>query len=200
MTAQHNPSFPPGLIDRADSILLIIDLQAGFLDHLTPERREAIIDRCRFLVEVATRLGIPKFATVEDPAKNGMTTERVRACFERDLAQRDKSFFGLCGQSNLRDAIRAQPKRTAVLIGMDTDCCVLQSAVGLRGEGFRSIIVSDATEAPGLARDQGLARAQTLGVELVATRALYYEWLRSLDDLAIAKSAPTIVPPAGMVL
>ena len=75
MTAQHNPSFPPGLIDRADSILLIIDLQAGFLDHLTPERREAIIDRCRFLVEVATRLGIPKFATVEDPAKNGMTTD-----------------------------------------------------------------------------------------------------------------------------
>jgi len=188
------------LIDRADSILLIIDLQAGFLDHLSAERREAIIDRSRFLVEVATRLGIPRFATVEDPAKNGMITERVSACFEQGLAQRDKRFFGLCGQSNLREAILAQPKRTAILIGMDTDCCVLQSAVGLLGEGFRSIIVSDATEAPGLARDQGLARAETLGVELVATRALYYEWLRSLDDWAVAKAAPTIASPAGMVI
>jgi nicotinamidase-related amidase len=197
MTEPHSPAPPRGLIDRADSILLIIDLQAGFLNNLTPERREAIIDRARFLVEVATRLGIPKFATVEDPAKNGMTTERVSACFEPGLAQRDKRFFGLCGQLDLRDAILAQPRRTAVLIGMDTDVCVMQSAVSLLGEGFRAIIVSDATEAPGLARDQGLARAQSLGVELVATRGLYYEWLRSLEDWAIAKAAPAIASPAG---
>jgi len=200
MTLQHGTLHPPALIDPADSILLVIDLQEGFLQKLTAPRREAIIDHCRFVVEVAARLSVPVFATVEDPAKNGMTTERVRACFEPDLAERDKRFFGLCSQMDLRDAILAQPKRTAVLIGMDTDVCVLQSAVGLRAAGFRTVIVSDATEAPGPARDQGLSRAAALGVEIVATRGLYYEWVRSLDRWAFAQAPPYIAPPGGTVL
>jgi nicotinamidase-related amidase len=173
-----------GVIDPADSILLVIDLQEGFLKKLSAERRAAIVDHCRFLVEVAARFQIPLFATVE----------------ERGLAQRDKRIFGLCSQDDLRDAILAQPKRTAVLIGMDTDVCVLHSAVGLRAAGFRSVIVSDATEAPGAAREQGLARAAALGVEIVATRGLYYEWIRSLDRWAFAQAPPSIVPPTGIVL
>jgi len=200
MPPQPDVLHSPAIIDPADSILLVIDLQEGFLRKLSPNRREAIIDHCRFVVEVATRLGIPLFATVEDPEKNGMTAERVRICFDPGLAQRQKSIFGLCGQDDLREAILAQPKRTAVLIGMDTDVCVLQSAVGLRAAGFRSVIVSDATEAPGRARKQGLARAAALGVEIVATRGLYYEWVRSLDRWAFAQAPPTISPPAGAVL
>jgi nicotinamidase-related amidase len=200
MTKSYAAAHQPATIDPADSILLIIDLQPGFLNKLSAERREAIVDRCRFLVEVASRFNIPLFATVEDAAKNGGTAERVHSCFERGLMQRDKRVFGLCGQDDLRDAILAQPKRTAVLIGMDTDVCVLQSAVGLKAEGFRSVIVSDATDAPGPARDQGLARAAALGVELVATRGLYYEWARSLERWALAQAEPRILPPAGIVL
>ena len=200
MASQSSPIHPPDIIDPADSILLIIDLQEGFLKRLTPGRRERVIDHCRFLVEVAYRLGVPHFATVEDPDKNGTTTDRVSACLERGLAQREKRIFGLCSQNNLREAILAQPKRTAVLIGMDTDVCVLHSAVGLRAAGFRSVIVSDATEAPGAGHEQGLTRAAALGVEVVGTRGVYYEWLRSIDGIALAQAPPDIVPPAGTVL
>jgi nicotinamidase-related amidase len=156
----------PTVIDPADSILLVIDLQEGFLKKISPDRRDAIIEHCRFVVEVATRLAIPLFSTVEDPVKNGMTTERVRTCFDHSMAQREKSFFGLCSQDNLREAILAQPKRTAVLVGMDTDVCVLQSAVGLRAEGFRSVIVSDATEAPGASRGIGRGDCSDAGALL----------------------------------
>jgi nicotinamidase-related amidase len=200
MSPERTALHAPEMIDPADSILLVIDLQEGFLQKLSAERRAAIADHCRFLVEVATRLQIPLFATVEDPEKNGMTTDPVRACFERGLGERSKRFFGMCSQDDLREAILAQPKRTAVLVGMDTDVCVLQSAVGLRAAGFRSVIVSDATEAPGPARAQGLARAAMLGVELVATRGLYYEWVRSLDRWAFAQAPPSITPPAGITL
>jgi nicotinamidase-related amidase len=200
MSPQNSASQRAQMIDPADSILLVIDLQEGFLKKLTLPRRHAIVDHCRFLVEVARRFNIPIFATVEDPAKNGMTTGPVLACFEHNLAQRDKRFFGLCSQGDLRDAILAQPRRTAVLIGMDTDVCVLHSALGLLAEGFRTAIVSDATEAPEAARDQGRARAAALGVELVATRGLYYEWARSLEGWALAQAAPHIAPPADFIL
>lgn len=191
---------PMALIDPADSILLVIDFQHGFLNKLTPERREAVIDHCRFVVEVASRFKVPLFVTVEDPTRNGGTTERVRTCFHPGLVERDKRIFGLCDQNDLRDAIRAQPKRTAVMIGMDTDVCVLHSAIGLKAEGFRTAIVSDATEAPGRARDQGLERAAALGIEIVSTRGLYYEWVRSLEGMAFAEAEPRIIPPAATLL
>jgi nicotinamidase-related amidase len=188
------------LIDPTDSILVVIDLQPGFLGKLTNERREAVVDHCRFIVEVAARFAIPMFVTVEDVPRNGWTAEPVSACFAHGVPQRDKRIFGLCSQGDLRDAILAQARRTAVVIGLETDVCILHSCVGLHAAGFRSIIVSDATESPGLARDQGLARAAALGVELVSTRGLYFEWIRSLQGLAVAESAPHIAPPAGLVL
>jgi len=188
------------VIDRDDSILLVIDLQDGFLKKLTAERSEAVIDHCRFLVEAAARLAVPIFVTVEDPPRNGTTNERVYRCIDPSVPQREKRIFGLCDQDDLRKAILEQPRRTAILIGMDTDVCVLHSAVGLMAEGFRTVIVSDATEAPGLARGHGLARAKFMGAELVSARGLYYEWIRSLEGLRMAESGASIVPPVGTVL
>jgi hypothetical protein len=37
-------------------------------------------------------------------------------------------------------------------------------------------------------------------VEIVPTRGLYYEWVRSLERLELALAAPSIVPPAGLAL
>jgi hypothetical protein len=34
----------------------------------------------------------------------------------------------------------------------------------------------------------------------VATRGLYYEWVRSLDRWAFAQAPPSIAPPTGVVL
>lgn len=188
------------MIDRQDSILLVIDLQDGFLNKLTPERRESVIDHCRFLVEAAVHFAVPIFVTVEDTPRNGTTAERVYGCIDPAVPQRDKRIFGLCSQDDLRKAILEQPKRTAILIGMETDVCVLHSAVGLLSEGFRTVIVSDATESPGLARANGLARAQYLGAELVSARGLYYEWMRSVDALKELESGARIVPPVGTIL
>jgi nicotinamidase-related amidase len=190
----------PSLIDAADSLLVVIDLQEGFLNKLSAERRESVVDHCRFVVQLAARLAIPMFVTVEEPELNGTTDPRVHACLEPGIPQRDKSIFGLCGQGNLREAILAQPKRTAVLIGMNADVCVLHSAVGLLAHGFRAVIVSDASEAPGLGHSQGLARAAGLGVEIVATRGLYFEWVRSLEMHARVEAAPRIAPPIGTII
>jgi nicotinamidase-related amidase len=201
MTKSGRVALPhPAMIDQHDSILLVIDLQDGFLKKLTPERRESVIDHCRFVVEAAVRFGVPIIVTVEDAPRNGMTTARVHGCIDPAVPQRDKRFFGLCGQPDLRNAMLEQPKRTAILVGMDTDVCVLQSAVGLLSQGFRTVIVSDATEAPGRARDQGLARAQAFGAELVAARGLYYEWIRSVEELSRIDSGARIAPPVGTVL
>lgn len=189
-----------GLIERGDSILVVVDFQDGFLRKLDAAQAERLVDSGRFVVEVALGFDIPVLVTVEGPASNGPTTQALRALLGPEPAERDKRVFGLCGQPDLAAAMTAQPRRTAVLIGLETDVCVLHSAVGLLALGFRAIVVSDATGAPGEAHDLGLARARTLGVETVHAKGLYYEWARSLEGLAQLKARRNVAPPVGCVL
>jgi nicotinamidase-related amidase len=187
----------PGLIERDDTILLVIDIQDFFLKKIDPVSVAALVDNCRFLVEAANQLEIPTFVTVEDPERNGWTTDAVRARLAPGTPERDKSVFGLCGQSDLREAMLAQPRRTAVLIGLETDVCVLHSAVGLLGEGFRSVIVGDAAGSPGVEHDLGLARAAALGVEIVHTKGVYYEWMRTLAMFRNVPEKARVARPMG---
>jgi nicotinamidase-related amidase len=188
------------LIERDDSILVVVDLQEGFLRKLDADRAEMLVDNCRFLVEVANRLCIPTFVTVESADRNGPTTESVRSVLGTSVPERAKAAFGLCGQPDLRVAILEQSRRTAVLVGLETDVCVLQSAVGLLNEGFRTVVVADATGSPGVEHDLGLARAETLGAELIHTKGLFYEWVRTLEVLTILESNGKLKPPLGSVL
>ena len=48
------------------------------------------------------------------------------------------------------------------------------------------------------AHEQGLARMRDAGVELLGVKGLYYEWIRTVDRLALP-GLPT-VGPAGIVL
>jgi nicotinamidase-related amidase len=189
--------FQTGLIDHEDTILVIIDFQDGFLRKLDADRAALIVDNSRFIVEVSRQLNIPTFVTVESPVKNGRTSQTILSRLPADTEEREKIIFGMCGQPNLREAISAQARRTAVLIGMETDVCILHSAVGLREAGFRPIIVSDATAAPGDEHALGLKRAERLGIEVLHTKGLYYEWIRSLAGFAaVARDGP-IAPPMG---
>lgn len=189
----------PGLLERDDCILLVIDFQDPFLRKLGEERAAALVEHGRFVLETALGWDVPILVTVEAPDSNGMTTAPLAALLG-DRRQWDKRVFGLCGQSDLLDAMLAQPRRTAVLIGMETDVCILHSAVGLLAHGFRSVIVRDAVSSPEDTHAHGLARAEVLGVELIHAKGLFYEWNRSLQGCIELSNVRKIAPPLGRLL
>ncbi len=56
--------YPPDmatLTDDADSVLIVIDAQPGFLDKLQPPDADAVVDRIRWLVRLATLLACPSW-------------------------------------------------------------------------------------------------------------------------------------------
>lgn len=181
-------------------MLCVVDVQPGFLAKLDPGVRERLVDTARFLVEVAARLAVPRFVTVEDPGRNGATVDAIRSCLAPGDFDRDKRVFGLGDQPDLASALLSQPRRTAIVIGLETDVCILHSAVSLAKLGFRAVVVTDATGAPGVGHDFGLERARALGLETIHAKGLYYEWIRSLDGLAALMTEPKIRPPPGIVL
>jgi nicotinamidase-related amidase len=101
----------------------------------------------------------------------------------------------------IRDAVAATGRRTAVLVGAETDVCVAQSAIGLRDLGYRVVAVSDATFSPGSMHDHGLARMRDAGVEIRHAKGIYYEWVRTLAAArGLISEHPELADPPGFSL
>lgn len=168
------------LIDRDDSVLIVIDAQPAFLDKLPEEERHVLVSRLRWLIGVATWLKIPIVVTAEDlPHLGGVTPELAQAL--SDARTFNKMTFGLAGDPAILGAITDTNRRTVVVTGLETDVCIAQSALGLLERGYRVVAVADAAGAPEPAHSAGLSRLREAGVIVVYVKNLYYEWLRTVD-------------------
>lgn len=186
------------------SVLVVIDTQPGFyLDRTDVDQTEfaGFVDRVSWITAVARSLGIPTVVSVERPERNGPTAEQVASALAADTPIFEKTTFSVAADSSLRTAIEVTSRPTAVLVGMETDVCVAQSAMGLADTGCRVVVISDATYSPGDAHDHGLERMRGAGIELVSAKALFYEWLPSVDQVRHFKHAhPDLARPAMIQL
>jgi nicotinamidase-related amidase len=173
------------LLDRAESVLVVVDAQPGFLAGA-----DDVVANIVWLVAVATRLGIPVVVTEEEPELNGATDERIAAQLPLGVTAFRKPTFGLAGTPEILAAVRG----VAVLVGAETDVCVAQSAIGLHDAGVACVVVDDATFSPGEMHERGLARIAAAGVSRNHTKGVVYEWLRTVDD-AHALAADGSLPP-----
>jgi len=188
------------LIDDADSVLIVVDAQPGFLGKLDASLAAEIVDRIRWLVTLATHLDVPVVVTEEEPDRNGDTADPIVDALPAGVSRHLKEVFGLAACLPILADVERHGRSTAVLCGLETDVCVAQSAIGLHDRGWRVAVVSDAVGAPGSAQEQGLSRMRDRGVEVVGTKGLAYEWIRTVvraDDLDRDVFAH---PPAGITL
>jgi nicotinamidase-related amidase len=172
------------LLERDDSLLLVIDAQSAFYGDDPvgePEAMRGPLDRCAWLAGVATALGVPAVVTEEDPGRNGPTAARILAALPSDVPRFAKHVFGAADQPEILTAITATRRQTVIVVGLETDVCVAHSALGLLDRGYRVIAVEDATYAPDGTHAAGLRRMASSGVELLHAKGVYYEWVRTLE-------------------
>jgi len=179
------------LLDRDDSVLVVVDAQPGFL----AAEADSAVERMAWLVAVARRLGVPIVATEEEPERNGPTDPRVAVHLPTGTPVLRKPSFGLAATPEILEALRATGRTTAIVVGCETDVCVAQSAIGLRDEGFTCVVVEDATFSPGEMHERGLTRVAGEGVARNHTKGVTYEWLRTVEDAHVVLHDPTLPPP-----
>lgn len=192
------------LLARDDSLLIVVDMQPGFFTGHAEAARAGLAEaaaRAAWLVGVATALGVPVIVTEEDPARNGPTDPALLARAPAGTAVHQKHVFGLAGQADILAAVEATGRRTAILVGTETDVCVAHSALGLLGRGFRVAIVTDASFSPGEMQAFGLRRMRRAGATEVHAKGVYYEWLRTLAEARRFEAAhPDLAEPPGFSL
>jgi nicotinamidase-related amidase len=169
------------LIDVGDSILVVIDVQASFLDKLPPDEGRALNQRICWLIGVARWLHVPLVATAEDIPSLGGVDAQVERALPEGITVYNKLIFGLAGDPAILGALDQTGRRTAILVGLETDVCVAQSALGLLEQGYQVAAVADATGSPGTAHAFGIERLRDAGVTIVSTKGLFYEWVRTVE-------------------
>ncbi len=182
----HGPSLR---LNAARSALVVIDIQA----RLAPATHapEPVIANAALLMRAAARLDVPILVTEQYPKGLGATVPEIA-----DLAPADailsKLHFSCLGDDGFRRRFEALGRPQAVLVGMETHVCVLQTALGLSESGTDCAVVADAvTSRKPADRDAALARLRDAGIAIVTTEMVVFEWLeragtdafRDLKDL-----------------
>ncbi len=184
-------------IDSPRSILVLVDYQQRLMPAIHDAERAAR-EAC-LLADAARLLGIPVIGTEQNPDGLGPNVAAIR---ERCTTTMAKMHFDACADGLLdlitREAAgRGGHTAQIVIAGCEAHVCLLQTALGVLREGYRTWVVAPAcgSRSP---RDHELAmtRLAGAGATLVSTEMAVFEWLGSCrhprfrDVLALLKARP----------
>jgi nicotinamidase-related amidase len=188
------------MIDAEDSVLIVIDIQHVFLDKLPVQESERLLSRACWLINVAQWKQIPLIVTAEELQKQPLASKLIQY-LPGSTPIFDKVSFGLSHQPDILAAVDQTGRKTAVLIGLETDVCIAHSAIGLMDQGFRVAVVADVTGSPAPGQEIGLNRMQNAGAIIVSTKSLFYEWMRTVEMVdRFHRECPNMRELAGFVL
>jgi len=179
------------MLDRKRCALVLVDYQAQLMPVI--HGADEVIRQAVFLAQVGHALGVPVLGTEQNPEGLGPNDDRIRSVCEQTLA---KTHFNAC-RDGLADILRANEIEEVVVAGCEAHVCLMQTALGLREEGLRVVVVPGAcgSRRP---KDKALAMQRLFqgGVTLASAEMIAFEWLGTSSDpqfrevLEIVKSLP----------
>lgn len=162
----------PELMNRDDSALLVVDVQAKLLPLIPGSAR--LVWNIRRLIDGAKILGVPVAATEQYPQGLGPTTPELAG----KLGTIPGKLAFSCGECGELFAEWQERGIWKVLVcGIETHVCVGQTVHDLLGEGFRVFVAADAVGARGeIDHEIALRRMDSSGATLTTTEAALFEW------------------------
>ena len=169
------------LIEANDCALIIVDVQKTFTDKLTEVKRQPLINRICWIISVARWLDVPIVVTAEDVARLGGVAPDIQRRPPKDEKVYDKMVFGIAVNPDILGSIDRLGRHTLVLVGLESEVCVAQSALSLLERDYQVVVPADAIAAPGAAHLAGVRRMSDAGVVMTLLKALFYEWVRTVN-------------------
>jgi len=167
------------LLDRARSVLLVIDLQEAYRGKLHEEART--IAGARRVIAAAGVLGVPVVLTEQYPKGLGATRVEIAECVPPGAARFEKTAFSCLGAPGVREhlgALRGEGRDQLVVVGIETHVCVGQTIQELVAERVETHAVRDAVSARFALDDEvGWARALAAGMRPATSEGALFEWL-----------------------
>lgn len=190
------------LLDAAQSQLVLVDYQSRLMPVIF-ENTLVLANAVR-LGQMARLLEVPVWGTEQNPSRLGENVAEVKALCAQTLSKMQFSAVeeGLgewlrppakAVAGNARSLPKhlqkpqgnAPERNTVVIAGCEAHVCLLQTALDLLEDEFEVWVVTDACSSrTEHNRDAAFDRLAGVGVELVTTEMVAFEWLRTAEHPA----------------
>jgi nicotinamidase-related amidase len=169
------------LIDTSDTVLLLLDHQAGLFQTVKDISVTELRNNTIMLAKLATLLKIRVITSASEPnGPNGPLMPEIHQFAPH------AQYIGRKGEVNAWDnddfvrAVHATGKKTLIIAGVWTSVCVMFPALDAKAAGFKVYAVMDASGDPSeLASRTTLARFTQAGVVPTSTNAVLSETHRT---------------------
>jgi len=170
----------PHKLDRADSVLVVVDVQDKIL-HAINDWKTVLKNTVR-MVKFAQALAVPVIVTEQYSKGLGATNAEISALFS-DLKPLDKTVFSCFGAEGFNERLAVLQVRTLVLVGIEAHICVGQTALDALDNGYNVHVISDAVGSRTLAnKELGIDKIRQAGGIISAVEIALYEWLERSDS------------------
>lgn len=164
------------LLTREKSGLILVDVQEKLTPHVL--NSTSFVACCEWLLRLAKELQVPIVAAEQYPQGLGHTIEPLRTSIMNEhciskvhfSCYREPSFVSYWNKIN---------KNQAVIIGIETHVCVLQTAIDMKEAGFDVFVVINAVSSRQETDHRyALKRMKQIGIHLVTMEMVFFEWVR----------------------
>ncbi len=178
----NNSDIRKSLVDVDDSVLVVIDIQDNFLDKYDATVSKPLLEKVVWLLKLASCMKVPVVAMAEDIDNSGNLNSAILDALPSETKIHNKNAFGLTGNPEILADVEATGRKTAILVGTETDVCVAQSALGLIECSYRIVVLKDAIATTVGDEQTGLNRMRDAGAAISSVKAITYEWLRNVQN------------------
>ena len=170
------------LLQKDKSCLLLIDVQ----EKLTPlvTNVDNLVMNCQWLMRLSSELDVPLLVSEQYRKGLGQTIEPLRKLMpgKTDI---DKVHFSCYRDQSFLKHWQMLNKKQAVIAGIETHVCVLQTALDLKTAGVDVYVVIDAVSSRHPVDHQcALERMQAEGVQLITREMVFFEWVEQAGTAA----------------
>jgi nicotinamidase-related amidase len=163
-------------LDPATSLLCVVDIQERLLAAM-PDGGQ-VVDRATRLASAAGLLGVRAVLTEQYPQGLGPTPPSLAAKLPPPVT---KMAFSCLGCDEFVASLPSDVE-TAVLCGLETHVCVLQTALDLLARGWTVFVAVDAVASRHrIDHDTAIERLAASGAIPTTTEAVLFEWCRSAE-------------------
>ncbi len=135
-----------------------------------------MVSSCSWLLKLAHELNIPVIITEQYPKGLGKT---LSSLINSDMEAVEKVSFSCCQNQGFIHKWQNSRKNQAILFGIETHVCVLQTAIELKKMGAEVFVVANAVSSRNkLDHDIGLERMRQFGIQMLTKEMVYFEFLR----------------------
>jgi nicotinamidase-related amidase len=191
-------SAAPGEVDTSPVAVVAIDVQSVFFTTAQARNPAGVADRMARIAHVFELAGAhqaPVFITFEASETGDHALPPALATALPKTAQHFvKTTFAATGQARFLPAIAASGAHRLLVVGAETDVCVLQTMLGLRRAGYDVLALVDALFTEEVNDRPALRRMREAGITTVDMQAA-----EAILTSAAGTPAPPATPPPASV-